>query len=458
MSDDYDDRPDDFHDPHHDIDAERYVLAAMMHNPQAIEAAAEQLIETYFYRPAHQVLFHAMVSMFAAGDRVDPMTLRLSLQDNDEMRTLGPKGALYLIDLMELPADPVSMHHYARVVFEHAVRREMAAMAGYLAGKAADPAADVLALVDGAETQLAQVRATLTAGERAAPLMTVDDFLEQEVPHGRPVIPGLLDHQDRVVVVGAEGAGKTTLAHQVAFCAASGVHPFDGVPIRPQRVMIMDFENPIGLLQRRFRRLKATAETLPAWEPDNLIMYHRPGGANLTSPHEAFQLAQLVKQAEPDLIIAGPIYKMLVGLDEVTLASHSKLTNFFDRLREAHGCAVWLEAHAPFGGGPDGRTMRPEGSNIWSKWPEFGLALNKATAALHGSNDGGLDLGGFRGGREEGRGWPSFFTRNRTGNGWPWHANWDHTTNHAPMEPPPPPEPPESDGPPGLLFDGQGDA
>src|ERR1700753_3627862 len=93
----------------YDLDAERYVLSSMMQHPAAIEAAAEVLEARHFYRPAHRVLFNAMVMMFAADIAIDPVTLKKWLEENGELKqATGQIGPVYLVDIYELRALPAN--------------------------------------------------------------------------------------------------------------------------------------------------------------------------------------------------------------------------------------------------------------------------------------------------------------------------------------------------------------
>jgi replicative DNA helicase len=240
------------------------------------------------------------------------------------------------------------------------------------------------------------------------------DFLALTGRSTEPVIDGLLDHQERFIVVGGEGSGKTTALHQMAFALAAGQHPFCGDQIKPGRALIIDLENPVEILKRRFRKLRDHAMGYPGWDDANIGILARPGGIDLTSPGQAFKLAEVIRLAQPDLIIAGPIYKMLPG-GEAAEWHHTTVTRFWDVMRARYDCAIGLETHAPMQSGGNGeRIMRPLGSGVWSRWPEFGLTL--ASSGKHT-----LALKRFRGDREEGRSWPDKLVRNGQG-GWPWAA------------------------------------
>jgi len=58
-------------------------------------------------------------------------------------------------------------------------------------------------------------------------------------------------------------------------------------------------------------------------------------------------LTQIIRQARPDLIVAGPVYKMTRARGERAEPAHAAVADFLDRIRERFGVAWWLEAHAP---------------------------------------------------------------------------------------------------------------
>lgn len=406
--------------PHHDLTAERWLLSAMMNHPASIEAAVETLVPDHFYRPAHQVLYRAIVVMYAAHEPVDPVTVRAWLEAEGQLKPFGDQAPVYLFDLYALHASVSHVAYYAKIIHGHAVRRAIAEAGARLLTHSGDMTEDPVELADRAVSQIGRA---VSAARPRPKGQSVQDFLAADVKGGEWVIPGFLGTQERVVIVGPEGAGKTALTHQVGYCAAAGVHPFSWrTAIEPKRILLLDYENPLSLLQGRMRRIVETAAAYGQWDPSRVTVLARPGGVDLTDPRDRYELIAIIRDAAPDLVLAGPVYKMVSGGDDDRkLAAHRQLAAFFDLVRDRYGCAIWLEAHAPYAARERG-AMRPEGSNIWAKWPEFGITLSWATKAHGGRN--GLDVEPYRGHRAEGRNWPDWLTRNPNGSGWPWVANY----------------------------------
>src|SRR5690606_5532770 len=61
--------------------------------------------------------------------------------------------------------------------------------------------------------------------------------------------------QDRLVITGGEGAGKSYLTQQLAILSASGIHPFTFEQIDPVKVLFVDAENSEKQWRRRVRPL-----------------------------------------------------------------------------------------------------------------------------------------------------------------------------------------------------------
>lgn len=229
-------------------------------------------------------------------------------------------------------------------------------------------------------------------------------FLEDYKDRGYEwIIPGLLEKQERVIVVAAEGVGKTMLARQVAICSASGVHPFTFQPMEPITTLMIDLENPERIIQRTSHNIMREAVKMAKTKKVDAHLYIQPAGLDLTSSRDRAIVESLCQKIKPQLIVMGPLYKAYV--DNGTKSSEAlavEVAKFLDKIRDVYGCALWLEHHAPLGSSASSRELRPFGSSVWSRWPEFGISLTPDPIALDGYV---YQVGHFRGARDN-RAWP----------------------------------------------------
>lgn len=244
---------------------------------------------------------------------------------------------------------------------------------------------------------------TLPPASRGSSVLDLDEFLAQPELERDDVIPGTLERGERVIVTAGEGAGKSTLLRQLAVQVAAGVHPWTGETCEPRRVLLLDLENSERHVRRKLRPLRLAAH---GYRPGMLRVYVRPQGLDVLRRDDAQWLRGIVDHVGPDLLVTGPVYKLVAGEAEKEAPARA-LIGVLDELRVRHSMAVLLEAHQPYAAtGQRRRPARPFGSSVYSRWPEFGLALDEDGTISH-----------WRGVREEGRGWPR---KLRRGGAWPW--------------------------------------
>lgn len=406
------------------IAAERAILAAMINSPRAIEQAIEVIAPRDFHGRMHGALAESMFTMHAAGAPVDPVSVAAELDAAGILRSVGGRilengaittftGPLYLSSLYAYPVPytPQGLTRHAETVTRAAAIRRIreACMRGL--SRADVPGADPGAVITEVERELA---GAVTCPDTGTDAMDIGEFCSADMPRTAAVIPGLLHAAERVILVAGEGTGKTTLGRQVWVMTAAGLHPFTGEPIPPKRTLYLDLENPQSIVQAKARSLLDLARRQPGWDDRRARIWCRPGGIDVRQPADAQQLAAVIKATAPDLIIAGPLYKMTVDGGERAEQLHSAVAAFWDRMRDRHGVALWLEAHAPMAQGGAARDLRPLGSGVWQRWPEFGISLRPADGDRNE-----LKLGRFRGDRDE-RLWPDKLIRPAGGEQWRW--------------------------------------
>jgi hypothetical protein len=112
----------------------------------------------------------------------------------------------------------------------------------------------------------------------------------------------------------------------------------------------------------------------------------------------------------------GPLYKAFIDPGGRTSESVAiEVARYLDGLRDAYGCAMWLEHHAPLGSSMGSRDLRPFGSAVWSRWPEFGLSLTPDPTATEGFV---YNVSHFRGARDRRK----FPTKMRRGKVFPFEV------------------------------------
>lgn len=245
-------------------------------------------------------------------------------------------------------------------------------------------------------------------------------FLSTEDPPYDWIVPGLLERGDRLILTGFEGLGKSMLIRQMAVTIAAGIHPFKSRSyFNPFKVLLIDCENTPRQSRRRFRLLGDASIGTGHRVPDGALrIIHRPGGLDLTRADDAAWLAERATAHQPDVLFIGPFYKLHNANMNEELPAR-KVVYLLDQIREFVGCAIVTEAHSGHieSGSGQGRSVRPAGTSLLLRWPEFGYGLAPQ------DGDDKVALRRWRGPRDE-RDWPEYLQRGGT---WPW----------TPAEPPP---------------------
>lgn len=235
-----------------------------------------------------------------------------------------------------------------------------------------------------------------------------DFLLETESDSYEWVIPGLIERSERVIVVAAEGVGKTMLARQVALLSAGGIHPFSFQPMEPIKTLTVDLENPDRIIRRTGRSIAMQAMAHGRVSRLNAELLTRPSGMDLLKASDRAILEETLDRVKPELVCIGPLYKAFLDPGGRTSESIAlEVAKYLDTIRTVYKCALWIEHHAPLGTSMTSRDLRPFGSAVWSRWPEFGISLQPDPTALGAYV---YDVRHFRGARDE-RQWPTKMKR-----------------------------------------------
>ena len=109
--------------PPQDIVAEQSVLGGMLLSKDAIADVVEHLKGADFYRPAHELVYEAILDLYGRGEPADAVTVSAELTKRGEIGRIG--GAPYLHTLIAMVPTAANAGYYARIVRERAVLRRL---------------------------------------------------------------------------------------------------------------------------------------------------------------------------------------------------------------------------------------------------------------------------------------------------------------------------------------------
>lgn len=389
----------------HDDPAERAFLGGLILYPERLESVGPELTASHFYRPAHQVIFSAIRELGERSACIDSLVL---LDRCHQLEPHFPDDAVVVAI-----ADAITpRREHAEIILRHAATREVQATVA---------AALVELKTPGDPYEIAAMTSKKLDGVGAptneAEALTLPELIAAADTSAPWVIEGLLRSDWRVVLVGAEGSGKSVLLRQLAACAAQGVHPFRFSRILPIRTLTIDAENSLAAIAESGSRLDMTLQQTAKdrYDPDRYRIWSRPGGVDLRNPKDRAALVREVRRQKPQLVCAGPVYKLgQRHANESYEDAAEGVQRVLDDLRTRFGFALVLEHHAAKGY-QGSREMAPFGSQRWLAWPEMGIGLRLG-------QDKSLTLTRFRGDRMASD-WPDRLGRAQL---YPFEGIWQH--------------------------------
>lgn len=209
---------------------EQATLGAMLSAEYAIPNVVEVIRGADYYRPAHETIHDAIVSLYDKREPVDMLTVAAELGRRGELQRVG--GPVYLAELAGACPMPANAAHYAEQVLDKSLRRRQVAAGEAIVQRALDAedatvaAEDARRLVDEAASQVRTEEGgtTVHAGLDAAIdwLETPPVGADTPWPDVNEVTNGVLAGQ-MVVVAARPGHGKSLVCKDVGvFTAKQG--------------------------------------------------------------------------------------------------------------------------------------------------------------------------------------------------------------------------------------------
>jgi replicative DNA helicase len=214
-----------------DLDAERAALGSMLQEKEAIGEVINVLRDAgalTFTRESHQQLYEVLVKIFVSGQPVDGVVIKDELQRRGLWEKLG--GFDYLAGLLGAVPSALRAAHYAGIVYDKYLLRQLIAATHRVMEKALDndqPARDVLDYADKEIFNVTEKRVTGEAQELAhlirEAFQTIQDRGNDGTFTGEPTGFRELDELtngfqpgELVIIAGRPSMGKTALGLNMA--------------------------------------------------------------------------------------------------------------------------------------------------------------------------------------------------------------------------------------------------
>jgi len=295
----------------------------------------------------------------------------------------------------------------ANAVRDAANRRRLEKSLNKALNMSVDMKRDVDEIMSTLITDLGTTQAHMTSG---LSVVGFDDVFNAEDDLRPWIMPNMLRTNERMIITGPEGGGKSVLVAQMCLGAAMGVNTMSAGFDRhePLRVLMLDVENDRLQVRNNMRKVYPVLKEMNDVQPN--IEWVDIQHIDLADPVEQQKVIKLAKERQPQLMYMGSLYRLAPEGEKVD-AAFTNISRTVDRIRAETGASVLLEAHAGHGLSNDRNGMRPYGSSMWMRWPEFGFGM------VRHNQSGNIQLKNWRGHRSDDRNWPAGLRR---GSVLPW--------------------------------------
>src|ERR1700740_464278 len=134
------------------LEAERSVLGAVLLDNNALNTAIEALRAEDFFLPQHRHVFTQMIALAEAQQAIDLVTLTEELHRRGELEASG--GTPYLASLVDGVPRVSNVEHYARIVKEKAILRNLIHATHNIQQRALEGEDGADAILDNAESSI----------------------------------------------------------------------------------------------------------------------------------------------------------------------------------------------------------------------------------------------------------------------------------------------------------------
>src|SRR5512132_963001 len=117
--------------PPHSLEAEQSVLGGLLLDNDATDRIADIVSAPDFYSEAHRLIYQHILALVADGKPADVVTVAETLGSIQKLDYVGGMG--YLGALVQNVPTAANIRHYATIVRERSILRQLASTAGDIA-------------------------------------------------------------------------------------------------------------------------------------------------------------------------------------------------------------------------------------------------------------------------------------------------------------------------------------
>ncbi len=220
------------HVPPHDLEAEKSVLGALLIDKDSIVKVVEFLKPQHFYKPSHESIFEAILTLYERKEPADLITVPNQLKKMKELDNVG--GVSYLTELVNSVPTSANVESYANLIKNDFIKRSLMSAASEI-GELVFEDDEVEGILDKSEQLIYSLSQNLTYQDFVPIKDTLEVTFERldEISKKKGALRGVptglkgldkmlsgLQKENLIILAARPSVGKTSLALNIAQHAA----------------------------------------------------------------------------------------------------------------------------------------------------------------------------------------------------------------------------------------------
>lgn len=165
---------------------------------------------------------------------------------------------------------------------------------------------------------------------------TLTDLLNKDFPPVEWLVEGLMPETGLIAISGLPGSYKSWIVQHLALSVATGTPLFDKFPTKQKKVLLIDKENQLNLIQKRFKLLGAF---------EGIDIHFLSSDFFIEDEQIINQICELIKTKGIGLIILDSLIRIYRGKDENSSNDMAEVFRRLRRFQEAGATVVFVHHH-----------------------------------------------------------------------------------------------------------------